>query len=59
MSSAQSITFFNQWIGSKWEEFSVIVFEYKSIYDPIDDDTSNVLIIGLLGFGIVIVFNVR
>ena len=51
------ITFFNQWKKTR-TEFSVIIFEYKSIYDLIDGSQDNILILGLLGFGMVIAFNV-
>jgi hypothetical protein len=52
------ITLFNQWKNNR-TEFDVICLEYKSIFDDIDETTTNLLIFGILGFGFVIAIKVK
>lgn len=53
-----SITLFNQW-RNKATEFDIICIEYKSIYDNIDENTTNLFIFGLFGFGFVLAINIK
>ncbi len=51
------VTFYNQWKKTS-TDFSAIIFEYQSPYNNINNTQDNIFIVGLLGFVVVIAFNV-
>lgn len=52
-----AITFFNQW--RKLQEFSFIIIEYKQVYDQVDESHENIVILGCMGFGVVLVLSIK